>query len=160
MHTAFRVPFVKAAFGLVAFASLVCLPGCPDNTAQNQLSGTVTLGEQNVGGNIYLLGPDGKTEVSSPVMDGKYTIPNPPVGKCKIKLTGEMIPGGVAPPANKGPLADSANAKEVGKDLASKGGAASVTKGFPPPEKYKNYENGLTVEVKQGKITHDFKLAP
>jgi len=143
-----RMPAVVLATALLAW-----IPGCPDSSKNNVVSGKVTLGDKPVAGEVIFTGPDNKV-ASSPILDGKYSIVNPPMGMCKITLKGGLAAGGISvKDAGKAPP-DSTKSKEV------KMPEEKMATGVPPPKKYENPEtSGLTYEVKPGKHEKDIPLS-
>jgi len=144
---------IMARLGLVlglAFV-LVTISGCPSNPVTTAVTGKVTLEGKPVAGTITFLGPENKSAMG-PIMDGKYTVSNPPVGKCKVTITGTGLP----PPTG---------AVGVGKEIKDTDPSAKMKDKMPPtgggeapPAKYTSPDNGLTYEVVAGKNEKDFAL--
>jgi len=143
----------RPLFALQCLA-LLCLAGCGPAGPTTVVSGTVTVKDKPVVGEITFVGPDGK-EVKAPILDGKYSVPNPIAGVNKIKITG--MGADLAPGVGAKPMVP----KDAAKDMMTKDmSKATVGTGVPPPAKYALPDNGLTYEVKSGTQTKDFPLEP
>jgi len=144
----------RPLFLLLQLAALLALAGCGPSGPSTLVSGSVTYKDKPVTGEITFIGPDGK-DAKAPILDGKYSVANPPVGLNKIKITGM---GGDLAPAGGG------GKPPIPKDVGGKDAVAPTTStvgaGVAPPAKYASPDNGLKYEVKAGTQTKDFPLEP
>ncbi len=127
--------------------ALLALAGCAGKKAAN-VSGSVTLdGKPIQAGMVVFTGADNK-ETSGPILDGKYTVFNAPLGQAKVSLKNTTMPI---------PTGSGGDPNDVFKQ-------SLTVSAVPPlaqiPLKYEDPNNGLTCEVKPGPQTFDVHLTP
>jgi len=139
---------------------LIVASGCNSKGGgvKDIVTGKVTYKGQNVAGNIYFVGSDGKEVGPGPIGGGLYTLPNPPRGECKVII--KPMPG---MPAGGG--AGGQKHKPDGKAPGTKGGempggAAPMDMGVEAPPKYSKLgpDNDLKATVTGGKQEINFEL--
>lgn len=132
-------------FLLFAFLTLGC-----DKSGKggaNEVTGKVTLGDQPVAGDVVFVYADGK-ELATPIVDGKYTMPDAPTGPVKVFIRPGLAASGKLVAPKGGP--------EAGGGIPVAGGGSG---GAAPPQQYQSAAtSGLTYEVKAGKQTYDIPL--
>jgi len=109
----------------------------------------VTLDGKPVAGEISFVGTSG--EAKAPLLDGNYTVTNPPKGECNIVIQSLTMGGG---PAIKPPP----GMEKAGGGTGTLSGTGAG--GVPPPAKYGQPNNGLKFTVTGGKQTYDIQLTP
>jgi len=135
---------------LLLFPFLLAGLGCGAGS-KPVVSGKVTLSGQSVSGGTIKF-QVGDKEAAAPILDGKYSIDNPPLGEATITIS---------PPLDAG-----VDSKGLPTG-APGGGGGATTLGGPtgakvlPPAKYSQPNNGLAkFTIKGGKQTHDIDLTP
>ncbi len=132
---------MRALWLAVASLTLFVLLGCGAPPRHN-LGGKVILGDTAVAeGVVTLHGPDGQTAASSIRPDGAYSIDDPPLGMCQITVQG--APGIV-----------SSGGEVHGENPEIRVRPSRI------PKKYERLDNGLQVQVRGGRQTHDIVLKP
>jgi len=135
------------AFALaLLFTALLVGAGCGGKGAKDVVSGKVTYDGKpiSMGEVIFQLGDK---EARGPIVNGQYTVENPPKGEVSILVKSPNPGGGQKVPDQPGEV---------------KGGAGLQTAGAPvyAPAKYGEPNNGLKFTVTGGKQTHDITLTP
>ena len=162
-----RVPRIRTAglmtpfiCGMVVVPMLLALPGCSRTTPTGSVMGAVRFaGKPVVAGRITLLCDGGSKPVFfADITDGVYRIEKAPVGGARVAIqafaaqTSDKVPTPSAPaPAIPGgtPPMPITPIPRSGKPI----------EGFP--ERYLTPKtSGLTCEIKPGKQSQDFDLAP
>ncbi len=147
-----------AAFAL----GLVVLAGCGGGTGS--VTGTVTYkpkGKALVSGTVMVLAADGKPRYGEIAADGRYTVADVPVGKCKVTVSSPDSSGQV----NRGAEGDPAAAgrpKMPGREApgaAAKAVPLAPTGWFAIPDKYGDVNKSeLSVDVQRGVTTYNIEL--
>jgi len=134
---------------LVLSAAIVFAAGCGKAGPKNTVSGKVTLNGSPVMGDVVFVG--GGKEAKGPILNGEYTINDPPIGEVDVLVKG--LEGAAGAPA--GGLKPPPGSK--GDGLLDGAGAGSAV---PAPAKYSQPGSLPKFTVKGGKQTHDIDLKP
>jgi hypothetical protein len=149
----------KIEFGAITVCAALVMfsTGCSSEPPTAAVSGTVTLkGQPLAHGRVAFLSEDGRT-ATAVIENGKYNIPNVPVGKVKAAVT---VPSS----------SDTATANQVMKKMGgmakmmqekgiSVGGGSKGEKAIDLPKKYQDADSsGLNFEVKRGSNTFNIEM--
>lgn len=148
-------PLVRYASLALSLSVLVWSAGCSKG-AKDVVTGKVTLAGQKVNGAVTFIGPD-KKQVTGGIVNGVYTIENPPKGDniVLVKGHGDAMPGAAK---NLGGAVADPTPDKSGGDMM-KDNRVKSDLGVPPPPKYASEAtSGLKFTVTGGKQTNDITL--
>ena len=150
--------FVGAIAGLLAFAA----NGCgPDYKAVANVRGTVKMGKQHLTtGTVMFHNKDGRTASASILPDGKYVLPDAPIGECTVTVTvpfSPLDPSIRAKMQGKFKLKDGSDSPDGGPKIPIMGEMPKQI--VPIPDRFSKPEtSGLTYKVEKGEHVYDIQL--
>ena len=151
---------------------LVCLGGCSGGGAppSGAVTGKVTIDGQPVTGGSIRFHPtaaDSKSKPSGGVIgaDGSYSVPDAPIGACKVTVDTGLAKGAATKNEPKGPGAEVMKKMQgppAGMPAMGGGNGAGFVSGTKPIAIEAAYASAattpLTAEVKRGANTHNFEV--
>jgi len=152
------------AAGLLASCTLLFAAGCgPDYKSRGVVRGTVTTGKKHLTvGTVMFYGKNGITASATISPDGTYSMPDAPLGECRVAVT---VPSMPMDPSIRARMKGKGPALPEGPKNPEDPGAPAPPLAVVPKEvvpidqKYSNPDtSGLTFTVQKGEQTYNIEL--